>query len=227
MSISLVVKSHMSNSLDPFVRMRRRGRLWRPWWKLRFHSFGQGSILVSPRWLVGCDYISIGQNVAIYAGAWLAAGTQSGAPSPSLIIGDGVSIRECAVISASERIVIEPYVSIAGRCVVIDSEHTWEGGNALIGQNPSITAPIRIGLGTWLAEQSIILKGTDIGAFSIVAASSVVRGHFPDFSILAGIPARVVGSTRDRLPEHLIHMATQTEGRILANSAGPPPRTNT
>jgi lipopolysaccharide O-acetyltransferase len=191
--------------MHPRVRLERHAKLLRPWWRLRFYGFGANSVLVAPRWLAGPDYIQVGRGVIIHKGAWLAAEDQGRRlPPPSLVIGDWVSIREDVVLSASEKIVIEPYVVMAGRCVVIDSTHTWDDGYPRITQNPSKTAPIRIRMGSWLCERSIVLRGTDIGAFSIVSANSVVQGHFPDFSIIAGSPARVVGSTRDRLPEGLV-----------------------
>lgn len=41
---------------------------------------------------------------------------------------------------------------------------------------------------------AIILMGTNIGNNSIVGAGSVVKGNFPDGSIIAGNPARVIGN---------------------------------
>ena len=38
---------------------------------------------------------------------------------------------------------------------------------------------------------------TKIGKGSIVSAYSLVKGEFPDFSILAGNPAMRIGDTRD------------------------------
>lgn len=217
MDIGRALRSRVTRAMNPRVRLERRGRLLRPWWRLRFYAFGSNSVLVAPRWLAGPDYIEVGQGVIIHRGAWLAAEDQGRRSSPpSIVIGDWVAIREDAVISASDKIVIEPYVSIAGRCVIIDSTHSWDGGNPRIAANPSKTAPIRIGIGTWLCEQSIVLRGTDIGAFSIVSANSVVQGKFPDYSVLAGSPARVVGTTRDRLPEVLLDLvaarATDDDG---------------
>ncbi len=107
------------------------------------------------------------------------------------------------VLSASESVVLESYVVIAGRVTIIDSDHTWVDGHPRVTENASATSPIRIGHGTWVGEQSVVLRGTEIGPFSIVAANSVVRGAFPAYSLIAGSPARVVGSTWDRVPEKL------------------------
>ena len=79
-----------------------------------------------------------------------------------------------------------------------DSDHTLgPRGNAI--WYPAVTAPVRIGRGTWLGERVAVLRGADIGAHCIVGANSVVKGRIPDYSIAVGAPARVVGSTREMI----------------------------
>jgi acetyltransferase-like isoleucine patch superfamily enzyme len=55
--------------------------------------------------------------------------------------------------------------------------------------------PITIGDDVWLGANCTILKGARIGSGSIVAASAVVlAGDYPERSLIAGNPARVVKS---------------------------------
>ncbi len=56
---------------------------------------------------------------------------------------------------------------------------------------------IDIGKGVWIGANAAILDGVTIGAHSIVAAGAVVTSNFPDFSIIAGCPARLVKSRID------------------------------
>lgn len=199
---------------DPRTKMRVEAKLWRPWWRRRFAAFGDGSQLVRPRWLEGTHHIHIGSGVQIYPGAWLAVEAPARhTAEPALVIGDRCLVREGGVLSASERVVLESDVVLAGHVTVIDSDHTWQDGDARIVNNASVTGPIRVGRGTWIAEQSVVLRNTDIGAFCIVAANSVVRGSFPNFSLIAGSPAVVVGSTRERVPEALRALVEPDEGR--------------
>jgi acetyltransferase-like isoleucine patch superfamily enzyme len=55
---------------------------------------------------------------------------------------------------------------------------------------------VHIGKYTFVGPHSVIMPGTKIGKGSIVAAYSMVKGEFPDFSIIAGTPAKVIGDTR-------------------------------
>ena len=44
----------------------------------------------------------------------------------------------------------------------------------------------------WIGTSVIILKGVTVGKGSIVAAGSIVTKNVPPYSIVAGVPARVI-----------------------------------
>jgi acetyltransferase-like isoleucine patch superfamily enzyme len=60
-----------------------------------------------------------------------------------------------------------------------------------------IKGSVEIGKYSFIGPHTVIMPGTKIGKGSIVAAYSYVQGEFPDFSILAGNPAKIKGSTKD------------------------------
>lgn len=60
-----------------------------------------------------------------------------------------------------------------------------------------IRAPIAIGERCFIGPHSTIEAGSTLGHGTLVAAHSRVRGSFPDFAVLAGSPAQVVGDARD------------------------------
>lgn len=62
--------------------------------------------------------------------------------------------------------------------------------------------PIIIKKGVWIGAGAIILQGVTIGEFSIVAAGAVVINDVPPYSIVGGVPARVIKMIqRDKLNE--------------------------
>ncbi len=52
--------------------------------------------------------------------------------------------------------------------------------------------PVRIADRVWIGNNVTILKGTEIGENSVVAAGAVVSGKFPTNVLLGGVPARVI-----------------------------------
>lgn len=58
------------------------------------------------------------------------------------------------------------------------------------------TAPVDIGPYSFIGAHATILPGTTLGRGTIVSAYSLVSGTHPDFAILAGQPAKVIGDTR-------------------------------
>jgi acetyltransferase-like isoleucine patch superfamily enzyme len=55
---------------------------------------------------------------------------------------------------------------------------------------------IHIGKYTFIGAHSTIMPKTKVGKGSLIAAYSYVRGDYPDFSIISGNPAKVIGDTR-------------------------------
>lgn len=64
-----------------------------------------------------------------------------------------------------------------------------------IREQPGRLAQIRIGEGTWVGSAAIVLA--DVGRHCVIAAGSVVTRPIPDFSVAAGVPARVIRDRRD------------------------------
>nr|WP_288788550.1 DapH/DapD/GlmU-related protein [uncultured Fibrobacter sp.] len=52
---------------------------------------------------------------------------------------------------------------------------------------------VKIGNRVWIGNNATILKGTEIGENSVVAAGAVVSGKFPANVILGGVPAKIIG----------------------------------
>ena len=62
---------------------------------------------------------------------------------------------------------------------------------------PRIGYDIRIGKGCWIASGAIVSGGVTIGDNVIVVSGAVVTKDVDSFSVVAGIPAKVIGDTRD------------------------------
>ena len=83
--------------------------------------------------------------------------------------------------------------------MILTGRHIFENGKLKqprSEQVPTEGYDIRIGAGCWLASRSIILGGVTLGEHCIVQGGAIVTKSFPAYSILAGIPAKKIGDTR-------------------------------
>jgi len=49
----------------------------------------------------------------------------------------------------------------------------------------------------WIGAKATVLRGTNVGHGSVIAAHAVVREDVPPMSIVGGVPARILKNRRD------------------------------
>ena len=167
----------------------------------RFGSFGDGSIVGFPTaTLYGERQMHIGEETLVGCWATLATGyspAQTTVPPRALVIGDRCVLGLRCGIVAHESIEIADDVWFGQDVFITDANHGFEDLDIPIGQQLGPHQPVRIGPGSWIGHGAVILPGAQIGRHVIVAAGSVVRGEVPDYSVVGGVPARVI-RTRTR-----------------------------
>lgn len=82
--------------------------------------------------------------------------------------------------------------TIAYQATILTSANPHGPHNKLSMLYPAITAPVIIGSDVWIGARAVILPGVTIGDCSVVAAGAVVTKDVPEYSVVAGVPARVV-----------------------------------
>ncbi|TCW28630.1 acyltransferase [Gulbenkiania mobilis] len=74
-------------------------------------------------------------------------------------------------------------------------------GNAYLGQRDPkgyLRSPSSIGPYTFIGPHSVLMPGVHLGKGALVSAYSfVTAGEYPDFAVLVGNPAQVIGDTRE------------------------------
>ena len=58
-------------------------------------------------------------------------------------------------------------------------------------------SPVYIGENTFIGAGVVVLPGTHIGKSTIIGAGAVVKGNIPDYAIVVGNPAKIIGDTRE------------------------------
>lgn len=83
-------------------------------------------------------------------------------------------------------------VIFAQNIVVSALNHNYADHDTPISKQGVNTSPIIIGDDSWIGAGAIITQGVTIGKHAIVAAGAVVTKDVPPYSIVAGIPAKVI-----------------------------------
>lgn len=61
-----------------------------------------------------------------------------------------------------------------------------------------VTGGVEIGAYCYIGAHTVIMPGSKLGKGCIVSAYSYVSGEFPDYSVLRGQPAQIIGNTQER-----------------------------
>jgi len=105
-------------------------------------------------------------------------------------IGSDVFIASGCWLHARGGIVLEDEVQLGPYSVLVAGDHTQVDGSYRFG--PSNLRPIRICQGAWIAAHATVTKGVIIGRGAFLAANSVATHDVPPFTMVGGVPARVI-----------------------------------
>jgi acetyltransferase-like isoleucine patch superfamily enzyme len=166
------------------------------YWRIKLSKIGYDSVIFKPIDIIGANKIIIGSNVFIRDGARIEVlKIKSGKWNPKLEIGSNVNIEQGVHIICQCSVVIHDDVSITPYCVIVDTYHPFEPPDKFpkIGERlPDCPTFVSIGKGSFIGAHSIILSNVKIGKGCVIGAGSVVSCDIPDYSVAAGIPARVI-----------------------------------
>lgn len=123
-------------------------------------------------------------------------------PSEEIKIGFGSSIQSGARlvgnIEIGEGVLIAPNVLISSGSHIFD--HRSVDFIKFQDEDFCIDRPVSIGSDCWIGYNVTVLAGVVIGKGSIVGANSLVRNDIPPYSIVGGVPARILKNRLDFCP---------------------------
>jgi acetyltransferase-like isoleucine patch superfamily enzyme len=167
---------------------------------------------------IACDRASmmVGSNVIVARGSEINA-YQGG----SISIGNGVCIGKNSALSVAgegmmlaigdrttffSTVYLSGMISIGIDCLfgpnvtILSGEHVIEDRRPIRIQDAEYLAlhghpphkPVSIGDDCWIGVNSVILPGVTLGKGCVVAAGAVVASSFSEYSIVGGVPARLL-----------------------------------
>jgi acetyltransferase-like isoleucine patch superfamily enzyme len=121
-----------------------------------------------------------------------------------LVLGDHVFIGQFNLLDASGGLSIGTGCQITSHCALLThSSHravrlAREGYWGAEHPPGMVRAPTVLGDWCFIGAHSTVLPGSRLGRGVLVRAHSLVQGEVPDFAVVQGQPARVVGDVRER-----------------------------
>lgn len=177
------------------ISIRQILRQWLHQAPANFHKRGENSFIYRPRYIDGPQYIEIGENSIIRAHSWLSALEHYGTQRyiPTIRLGNNVSIGRYVCITSIVEVVIEDGCLLSEYVYISDLAHGIDPTQGLlVEQGLTSKGPVRIGANSFIGYRACVLPGVQLGKHCVVGANSVVTHSFPDYSMVAGVPARLI-----------------------------------
>ena len=133
----------------------------------------------------GLGHLEIGRWV------WVGDGTSIRCHEGFLRIGDKVVFGSNDVVNCYLEVDIGAETIMGDWVYIGDFDHRIDRPGPIRPQG-IVKSPVRIGEGSWLGVRCSVLRGTTLGAGTVVGAHAVARGQYPDGGVIVGTPGRVV-----------------------------------
>lgn len=147
----------------------------------------------------------IGPQAAVLMGQHVQmAGVRSGARKVS--IGKGTVINWDCMLYTTGGIVIGENVSISAGVWLVTGSHDMNDP-----QFPVIYKPIVIGDYAWIGMRATILGGVTIGEGAVVTAGAMVTHDVLPYTVVGGVPARVIKQREACIPSYSLHFHPRFE----------------
>lgn len=141
-------------------------------------------------------------------------------PAGSRLVAREVVIRHHAMINGPMTAKGHGRVEIGARCAVgegltvVTSTHLTNHPNMQLSLHRELGfvpldrhADVTIGPGCWVGDRVILLEGVSVGAGAVLAAGSLVRRDVAPYTVVGGVPARVIGA---RCPPDVAHALAES-----------------
>ena len=141
------------------------------------------------KWLYSC---SPSTEIRIHKGGKLTIGQHlstlrnvlvSVCPNATLVIGDNVNINTDCSIIAKNKISIGNDVIFGPGCKIYDHDHDYTK-TGKERRESFVTGTVKVGNGVWFGANCIVLRGTVIGDNCVFGAGTIIKGDYPDNTLV-------------------------------------------
>lgn len=135
----------------------------------------------------------IGEGSALLMDLYLYIRGRARPGRPAITIGRRTVVNQQCCLDGRGGLTIGDYVSISAGVWILTDSHDM--GDPLFRE---VLAPVTIEDHAWIGSRALILPGVTVGEGAVVAAGAVVTGNVAPYAVVAGVPARQIGTRTQR-----------------------------
>ena len=117
-------------------------------------------------------------------------------------IGEDTIIGDHAFLDGRDKLTIGNHTDIASSVMIYNSEHDLSKDDF-----SAIVAPVTIGDYVFIGPRVTIMPGVKIGKGAVVAGGAVVTKDVDPFTIVGGVPAKLIGERKNKNPNYKLGRA--------------------
>ena len=157
-----------------------------------FGKIGKQSYFGKPIYASGLKRLFLGKRCRVFPNARIEIG-----PEAKIVIGDNCSIGQgLHIASYFGPLTVGSSVTISSNVFISNVEHSFVRNQSCL-ETALVYKETKIGNYCFIGVGAKILPGTILGDNCIVGAGAVIKGVFPDNSIIVGVPGRIIGEVND------------------------------
>lgn len=120
----------------------------------------------------------------------------------NITIGQDSIVGDHAFLDGRDRLIIGDHVDIASEVRIYNSEHDIESDDF-----HATLAPVEIGDYVFIGPRVTIMPGVKISKGAVIAGGAVVTKDVPEFVIVGGVPAKIIGVRQNKDPHYRLGRA--------------------
>jgi len=117
-------------------------------------------------------------------------------------IGEDTIIGDHAFLDGRDKLKIGSHTDIASSVMIFNSEHDLEKTDF-----SAIVAPVVISDYVFIGPRVTIMPGVNIGKGAVIAGGAVVTKDVEPFTIVGGVPAKLIGERKNKNPNYKLGRA--------------------
>jgi acetyltransferase-like isoleucine patch superfamily enzyme len=147
------------------------------------------------------DGVHLGDRVTLREWCWIQVTSGTNARGSGIWIGDDTYVAPRVNLGAQGPLVIGKRCMIGNGTNFIAQDHVVVGSDTSVYDSGTTSKGITVGDDSWIGVGVVILDGVTIGEGAIVGAGAVVTKDVEAYTVVAGIPARLLYKRDERRTE--------------------------